>query len=182
MTTHAILLLAAVAGAAACGSTTGPDDASEVALTVSPDPATAVASHGVFYDTVVNDVTVSREYPWEASFAVSIQESGGVALTISAVQVRVQQASGGVVIVPPSGEVEKYELVSTTQSGGNHLSANGSTSMNLRVVYELPNGGREALVTVTFLFVEDDVGDSDGDGVVANDGTAYTQAVQARVQ
>jgi hypothetical protein len=125
---------------------------------------------------------VSVEYPWAASFTVSFRETGGVGVTISAVQVRVQQASGGVVIVPPSGESEKYELTGATQSGGNHLAANGSSSMELRVVYDLPNGGREALVTVTFLFVEDDVGDSDGDGVTVNDGTAYTQSVQVRVQ
>jgi hypothetical protein len=169
-------------GAAACASTTGSSNASAVELTVSADPATAVASRGVFYEKVVDSETVSVEYPWAVAFTVSIQETGGVGVTISAVQVSVQQASGGVVIVPPSGESERYELTGTTQSGGNHIAASGSSGMNLTVVYDLPNGGREALVTVTFLFVGDDAGDSDGDGVTVNDGTAYTQSVQVRVQ
>jgi hypothetical protein len=121
-----------------------------VALTASPDPASAVASQGVTY-VIAGDSThpdQTRTYPWETSFVVNLQETGGTALEISSVNLKVQQAAGGIVIAPSGGEVEHYQFNSS--ASGNQLSANGHASVGFDVWYDLPNKGREALVTVSF--------------------------------
>lgn len=134
----------------------------KVDLTASPDPATAVASQGLTY-TIKGDDTHAdeiRTYPWTASFVVNMQETGGTALEITSVNLRVQQAAGGIVIAPSGGEVEHYQFNSS--ASGNQLSANGHASVGFQVWYDLPNKGREALVTVTLGFKEVNKGD---DGV-----------------
>ena len=70
-----------------------------------------------------------------------------------------QQAAGGIVIAPSGGEVEHYQFNSS--ASGNLLPANGHASVGFQVWYDLPNKGREALVTVTLGFQEVDEG-SDG--------------------
>ena len=67
---------------------------------------------------------------------------------------KVQQASGGIVITPSGGEVEHYQFNSS--ASGNQLSANGSATVGFEVWYDLPNKGREALVTVSLAFKDDD--------------------------
>ena len=124
----------------------------KVDLTVSPDPTTAVASQGVTY-VITGDSTHAdqvRTYPWETSFVVNLQETGGTALEITSVNLKVQQAAGGIVIAPSGGEVEHYQFNSS--ASGNQLSANGHASVGFDVWYDLPNKGREALVTVSFGF------------------------------
>jgi hypothetical protein len=134
----------------------------EVDLTANPSPAVASASKGVFY-TIKGDDThpdETREYPWTASFVVNMQETGGNALEITAVNLRVQQAAGGIVIAPSGGEVERYQFNSS--ASGNNLPAKGNASVGFQVWYDLPNKGKEALVTVSLGFREVNEGD---DGV-----------------
>ena len=91
-------------------------------LTASPDPAQATASTGVTY-TIKGDhdghPDEIRTYPWKTSFVVNIQETGGLALDITAVNLKVQQASGGIVIAPSGGEVEYYQFNSS--ASGNRV-------------------------------------------------------------
>jgi len=150
--------LAAAFLAAFAGGCDAPTDSSptlEVELIATPDPAVAESSSGVTY-TVTNsdDTTTTYEYPWKASFVLTIQETGGLAVDITAVNVRVQQASGGIVITPTGGRVEYYQFNSS--ASGNHVPANGSTTVGFEVWYDLPNKGREALITVSFSFRDDD--------------------------
>ena len=159
------LLLAAVA-LCACDAPTS-STALEVTLTASPDPAVAVASHGVTYQVTNPDDTISTlEYPWRTSFAVTIQETGGLAVDITSVNLKVQQASGGIVITPSGGDTEYYRFNSS--ASGNRVAANGTASVGFEVWYDLPNGGKEALVTVSFGFRDDD-------------GYTYTDSAQVRV-
>src|SRR5262249_47591657 len=106
----------------------------------------------VFY-TIVGDSTHpdrTIQYPWKTSFTVNMQETGGLALDITAVNVKVQQASGGIVITPSGGAVEHYQFNSS--ASGNHIAAKGSASVGFDVWYDLPNLGRECLVTVGLSF------------------------------
>jgi hypothetical protein len=148
-----LALTASVLGA--CDAPTEPTKL-EVTLSASPSPATATASSGVSYKVEGDDNEPDRlvAYPWKSAFVVTIQETGGLAVDITAVNVKVQQASGGIVITPTSGEVEHYQFNSSASN--NHLGANGQTSVGFEVWYDLPNGGREALVTVGFSFQDDD--------------------------
>jgi hypothetical protein len=127
----------------------------EVELTASPDPTTAEPSSGVTY-TVTNadDTTSTYEYAWKTSFALTIRETGGLAADITAVNVKVQQASGGIVITPTGGEVEHYQFNSS--ASGNRVPANGTATVGFEVWYSLPNGGKEALITVGLSFRDDD--------------------------
>jgi hypothetical protein len=146
-------LLLAVTGLAACSSPTAATTLT-VNLTASPDPTNAVQSHGVTYEVTNPDSTVSTyEYAWEASFTVSMQETGGTAVNITAVDLKVQQASGGIVITPSGGDKEYYRFNSS--ASGNRLAANGTASISFDVWYSLPNKGREALVTVNLSFQDD---------------------------
>ncbi|HSD28373.1 MAG TPA: hypothetical protein VLL75_13815 [Vicinamibacteria bacterium] len=63
-------------------------------------------------------------------------------------------------IAPSGGDVEHYQFNSS--ASGNTLAAKGRASVGFQVWYDLPNKGREALVTVSLAFREVDEGD---DGV-----------------
>jgi len=148
---RAAVLLLTASGLGACSAPTS-STTLKVDLTVSPDPTTAVASQGVTYVIPgdANHADETRTYPWSTSFVVNLQETGGTALEITSVNLKVQQAAGGIVIAPSGGEVEHYQFNSS--ASGNQLSANGHASVGFQVWYDLPNKGREALVTVSFGF------------------------------
>ena len=153
-------VLLGIAGWGGCSSPTSPTTLTAT-LTANPNPTAATASSGVSY-TIVGDSThpdVIKVYPFTTSFVVDIEETGGTALNITAVNLRVQQASGGIVIAPSGGEVEHYQFNSS--ASGNLLSAKGHATVGFQVWYDLPNKGREALITVSLSFQEVDAG-SDG--------------------
>lgn len=134
---------------ASCGEDSSPTDSSStstttatpsVAATVSPSPATAQASSDSSYD-------------WSGSFSVTLAESAGVAANIRSLSVDLQQSAGGIVIVPPTGLDESYRF--NVVSSGNRLAASGSSTVSFEFFYTLPNGGREALVTITFNLTDD---------------------------
>jgi hypothetical protein len=152
---RSIMPLVLVASISSCSAPTEP---TQLSVDLSSTPATppAVAAKGVFYTIKGDDTHPDQtiEYPWKASFTVSLQETGGLAVDITAVNVRVQQASGGIVITPTTGTVEQYQFNSS--ASGNQLGAKGSASVGFEVWYDLPNKGREALVTVGFTFRDED--------------------------
>ncbi len=73
-----------------------------------------------------------------------------MALDITAINLTVQQATGGIVITPSGGDQVYFKFNSSAVT--NHINANGSADVGFDVWYDLPNGGREALVTVGFTF------------------------------
>jgi hypothetical protein len=88
-------------------------------------------------------------------------------VNLTAVTVAVKQASGGIVTPPTGGEVERYDYV-TNASTNVFPSIDSTVSIGLEVWYDLPSLRREALVTVTLAFTDDD-------------GQAFTKAVDVRV-
>jgi hypothetical protein len=152
----AILFLGALA-LGGCDAPTAPTTL-DVTLTSTPDPAVATVSTDVTY-TIKGDDTHPdevRAYPWRTSFVVNIQETGGLAVDITSVNLAVQQAAGGIVIAPSGGSVERYQFNSS--ASGNHVNAKGSATVGFEVWYELPNKGREALITVNLTFKDEDGG------------------------
>jgi hypothetical protein len=149
------LLLLAMFSAPACQSPTEPDEI-DVTLTASPNPTTASGNTGRTYKVEGDDNEPDeiREYDWHSAFSVSLHNNDDVGMDITSVSVRVQQASGGIVIAPSGSETEKYEY--NSQASGNRLEGKGSASMNFDVWYDLPNKGKEALVTISVTFVNDD--------------------------
>ena len=151
----AVLLLVAAAFLPACNAPTSSSPTLEVTITSNPDPATASGPTGVQYKVTNADDSVSYyEYDYRTSFTVTVQETGGMALDVTALNLTVQQATGGIVITPSGGDQVYFRFNSAAPT--NHINANGSASVGLEVWYDLPNGGREALITVGFTFQDDD--------------------------
>jgi predicted flavoprotein YhiN len=152
----------------ACQSPTATDTTTTefIDTVVSPDPATAAGPTGRFYTFVStnNQPNEQREYDWKTSFAVAItlnsnSTDDNVDLAfpakISAATIRVQQASGGIITPPTGSDVEHYEFesrVATNVFGA----VNSTVNMDFDVWYDLPSLKREALVTVSLTFTDDD--------------------------
>jgi hypothetical protein len=150
-----LLPLLAVAWLGACSSPTSSTPTLSVTLTNTPDPAVASGPTGVQYKVTNADDTVSYyDYDYRTSFTVTIQENAGTALDITAIDLKVQQATGGIVITPSGGDQIYFKFNSSAVT--NRINAKGSADVGFDAWYDLPNGGREALVTVGFTFKDDD--------------------------
>jgi hypothetical protein len=139
----------------ACSAPTSSSPTLDVTLTANPDPSTASGPTGVQYKVTNADSTVSLyEYDYRTSFTVTIKENAGTALDITAIDLKVQQATGGIVITPSGGDQIYYKFNSSAVT--NRINANGSAEIGFDAWYDLPNGGKEALVTIGFSFQDDD--------------------------
>ena len=146
-----LLLLLPVAWLGGCSSPTESDPDFDVTFTAVPDPASASGPTGVQYKVTNADDSVSLfEYDWRTSFTVNIQDNAGMALDISSINLVVQQAAGGIVVTPSGGDQVYFKFSSS--AAANHINAKGSADVGFDVFYDLPNQGREALVTVSFTF------------------------------
>jgi hypothetical protein len=139
----------------ACSSPTSSTKTLDVTLTANPDPATASGPTGVQYKVTNADSTVSYyDYDYRTSFTVTIQENAGTALDITAIDLKVQQATGGIVITPSGGDQIYFKFNSSAVT--NRINAKGSADIGFDAWYDLPNGGREALVTIGLSLKDDD--------------------------
>ena len=154
-----LLPVLASATLGACNSPTESDPSFDVSFTVNHDPATASGPTGVTYKVTNPDDTVSYyEYDYRTNFTVTIKEEAGLALTITSINVTVQQATGGIVIPPSGGDQVYFKFNSSAAT--NHINARGSADVGFDVWYDLPSGGKEALVTVAFNFEHTDKDDN----------------------
>jgi hypothetical protein len=155
---RAVLTFSSILAAAwlpACSAPTSSSPTLEVTLSSNPDPASASGPTGVQYKvTNADDSVTLYEYDYRTSFTVTVQETGGMALDVTALNLTVQQATGGIVITPSGGDQVYFKFNSSAAT--NHINANGSATVGFDVWYDLPSGGREALITVGFTFQDDD--------------------------
>jgi hypothetical protein len=150
-----LLPLLAAAWLGGCSSPTESDPDFDVTFTAVPDLATASGPTGVQYKLTNADDTVSfYEYDWRTTFTVNIKDNAGMALDITSINLIVQQAAGGIVVTPSGGDQVYFKFSSSAST--NHLNKNGSADVGFDVWYDLPNQGREALVTVSFTFDYED--------------------------
>ncbi len=144
-------LLLAVAWLGGCSSPTESSPDFDVTFTAVPDPTVASGPTGVQYKVTNADDSVSLyDYDWRTSFTVNIQDNAGMALDISSINLVVQQAAGGIVVTPSGGDQVYFKFSSS--AAANHINAKGSADVGFDVFYDLPNQGREALITVSFTF------------------------------
>jgi hypothetical protein len=158
--------------AAACQSPTDPDDVVQfddaVDVSVSPNPIQAdTATGGRTYRVVRgnNQPDDILPYDWHAVFTTTLalnqnatNDDVDVAfpIRITATTVVVKQASGGIVTTPTGGETEKHEFVINSSSGNSMTAIGTPLSTTFEIWYDLPSLRREAVVTVTFAFVDQD--------------------------
>jgi hypothetical protein len=154
-----LLPLLAAAAWSGCSAPTSSSPEFDVTFTYSPDPAAATASSGVQYKVTNADDSVSYyDYDYRVHFDVNIKENAGLALEITSINLTVQQAAGGIVIAPSGGDQVYFKFSSSAVA--NHINANGSADVGFDVWYDLPNQGKEALVTVAFTFDHEDKDDN----------------------
>jgi hypothetical protein len=160
----AAVLTALTAATAGCQSPTSASSTLKVDdfvdATITPNPATGVASSGKTYRVVRgnNQPDDILAYQYTATFTITINlnsnsTSSSVNLsfpvTVTAASGKVEQASGGIVTPPTGGDVEHYESVILASSGSTVAAVGGGITMTFQVWYALPNGHREALITET---------------------------------
>jgi len=149
-------LVAAALSVAACQSPTSASSNSTMTMTFSPDPVTATPSSGVSYTIKnANKPDETHDYQYATTFAVTLKNTDTVGVTISSLIIKVQQASGGIVVVPTTGDTEYYTFTSSPNS--NRVEANnGTETSQFNVWYSLPNQGQEAIITVSYTVTKDD--------------------------
>lgn len=174
-----VLMVPLLAG---CQSPTDPDETLEVddflAVTANPDPTTASEStDGRTYRIVRgnNQPDDVLAFDWKTALTVTAtlnsraddDDALEFPVTLSSVAVVVKQASGGIVTPPTGGDTEHYDYV-TSASSNTFAAVNSSVSIALEIWYDLPSLRREALVTVTLSFKD-------------NDGQSFSKSIDVKV-
>jgi len=158
--TVVVTVSVAALAAGGCGNssttpTTSSSPTTTPTITIVSNPADATAAP-----------SSDPSYQFSTSFALTLTESAGVAVTIRSIGANLQQAAGGIVVTPPTGLSEAFRF--QVRAPGNRLEANGTMQIGFSFLYTLPQPGQEALVTVSFTFVDDA-------------GNVYPQTAQVKV-
>ena len=131
-------------------TTTTTTTSSAITLLAAPDTAMAEPSAGVTY--IENGQVL--EFQWKTSFAIIVRlAEGQVASNVRSLSLALQQASGGILITPVTGETERFRFV--TRPSGNRLEAAGEVVIEFDLFYTLPNRGKEALITISLTLLND---------------------------
>lgn len=181
--TSCIWLIAAMS-MGACQSPTNPDETVNydeiVDVNAAPDPIVADTSTGGRTYRVVrgnNQPDDILPYDWHAQFSTTLSFNSKARdkdvdvdfpVRISATTVVVKQASGGIVTPPTAGETEKSEFIIVNTSSNQFSGVSSPVTATFEIWYDLPSLRKEAVVTVTLSFVD-------------NDGGAFQKAVDIRV-
>ena len=146
------VLLAVAFSAVGCqeGLPTGPTVPLEVLLSSAPATLTAVPSTGV--TVMVDGAPVTLAWKVSFSLVLNLNVDHDPVEIVSVANV-VQQVVEGVVVIPTPPGVELF--VFDQRPGGNRIEPGGEQVVDFDVWYLLPNGGREALVTVNLSFTAD---------------------------
>jgi hypothetical protein len=121
-------------------ATTPPTSTATVTLVANPNPAVAAPS-------------ANPAYAWSVGFVATLSNTNTSALTIKSITVDLQQASAGIVITPLPGtdEVVRFDV----RAPGNRVETNGTMNIPFTFFYSLPNGGREALISLSIAVATD---------------------------
>jgi len=153
-------LLCAGVLAAGCQSPSAPNDPDDIdiVLTANPSVASATASSGVTYvkeKGTDGKPDVIDEYDWTSSFTINVENQEKTGAVITQVNVSPHQASGGILIPPSGGEVEYSKF--SVRAAGNRVEANGGiVNVGIDLWYDFPIRSKEAVVTVSISFKDDD--------------------------
>jgi hypothetical protein len=159
-----------------CSSPTGASS-TDAEVTLTAPAANAQTSSGRFYIVQGDANTPDRtlEYPFQSSFTVTLTEAGGEAVDITAINLKIQQATNGIITPPTNGQVEYYEFVSS--ASGSQLPAKGSASVGFQAWFALPNKSRECVATVTVTFI-----DRKGTTNDTSDDVGFSQSLNVQVR
>lgn len=134
---------------AACGedTATSPTDTS----TTTTQTATVTATTNP--TTVTAIPSPDAAYAWSGSFVATVSNTNTSPITIKSITADLQQASAGIVITPVTGTDESFRF--DVRAPGNRVDVNGNMAIPFTFYYTLPNGGREALISLAFSVTTD---------------------------
>lgn len=164
------LALAAIA-AVGCQSPTDADEAIEwedvVDVNASPNPIFAgEATDGRTYRVTRNNQPDDvLKYDWHANFSVTVSFNQNALdddvdvdfpVRLTSTSLAVKQASGGVITPPTGSDTEHYDFASSGASGNSFSAVGNAINISFEIWYDLPSLRREAVVTLTLAFADDD--------------------------
>lgn len=120
-----------------------------VDFTLSPDP-------------IVAEPLTDDGFEWMATYVVTLNETGGLGGTITAVSLSLRAASGGIEVITDDDPSE-----STVNADSSRLEAGGTRQLTFVTKYSVPGDGSEALIDF-LIQIEDD------DGFLFQDGETWT--------
>ena len=143
----ALPVLVFLSGACNKNSSTSPS------ATATPTPATATVTATADPATVVVKASPEAGYAWTGAFTVTVSNTNASPITIKSITTDLQQSSGGIVITPITGTDEVFRF--DVRAPGNRIDTNGNMAVPFTFHYTLPNGGREAIVSLAFAVTTD---------------------------
>jgi hypothetical protein len=166
------LAVIGLASGTACQSTSSTDDTLDVDDFVdgssSPNPTTAEeCTDGRTYRVVRGNEQPDDilKYDYTATFTVTVTINKNASdsdidlnfpVTITSATATVKQATNGILVPSTSTETEHYESVLLSTTGSTFSGTNTTITMTMKVWYDLPDLGREALATASIAFEDDD--------------------------
>jgi len=167
-----------------CQKPTDPDDTVHVDEVIdinsAPDPIVAdTATGGRTYRVVRgnNQPDDILPYDWHTLFSSTIVFNGKATdkdldidfpVKLSSTTLAVKQASDGIITPPTGTDKEYYDFVTLGASSNQVTGPNAPITLTFEVWYDLPSLRKEAVITATFVFVD-------------NDGTSFQRAVDFKV-
>ena len=136
-----------IAFAVACGESTPPDPTIP-GVEGTPTPATATVTAVPNPAVVVVAASPDNAFRWSGSFVVTITNTNATAINVKSITADLQQSSAGIVITPVVGTDEAFRF--DVRAPGSAVAVNGTLDIPFTFYYTLPNGGREALVSLAF--------------------------------
>jgi hypothetical protein len=155
----------------ACQNPTEADDTIDyddvIVVTSTPDPINAEPStDGRTYRVTRNDQPDDiLAFDWHAIFTVNVHFNSDALdddidvdfpVRLTSTSLVVKQAVGGVITPPTGSAAEHYDFAPVSASGNMFNAVDNPVSMTLETWYDLPSLRKEAVVIVTFSFVDDD--------------------------
>jgi hypothetical protein len=178
------LLVLATLAAVGCQNPTDPSNVVRydevVDVNASPDPIIADTSTGGRTYRIVRGNNQPDEilpYDWHTLFSATVLFNDKATdkdvdlefpVRITSTALTVKQASGGIVTPPTGTETEKFEFITLNATGNQLPATNSPVSLSFEVWYDLPSLRKEAVVTLTFSFVD-------------NNGVTFQKAVDLKV-
>jgi hypothetical protein len=160
--------------AGGCQKPTDPDSTVQydeaIDVTSAPDPIVAdTATGGRTYRVVRgnNQPDDILPYDWHAIFSATVVFNSKAndkdldidfPVKLSAATLVVKQASAGIITPPTGGDKEYYDFVTLGASSNQVSAINTPTTLSFEIWYDLPSLRKEAVITVTFTFIDDDGG------------------------
>lgn len=168
----------------ACQSPTDPssavsyDDAIDAVVT--PDPISAEASTSNRTYRIVrgnNQPDEIATYDWHTVFTTTVSFNATSTdkdvdiqfpVRLTSTSLVVKQATGGIITAPTGSEKEYFEFVTLSASSNTFAVVGSGATLMFEAWYDLPSLRKEAVITVTYSFTDDD-------------GTAFQKSEEFRV-